>query len=443
MSDLRFLRELGAEFERVSETRPTARRTGRGGWRGSRVPRSAIASVGLGMSVLVVVLVVAVTLGVHARSGPGSSESGRGVKVVFSARPLDPHSPLGPAIDRSIKILRARFDAASHGVRVSRAGDRIIVVAPHAASADRARIEAVALGSPGRLDFYDWEADALTPNGKSVAAQLHTQTPAALIISQGASSAAPGQPNAGGVSLYQAVELASKQPKRISPRNARTGPQYYMFGAPGSAACAAKAKQDGAVLTAGQHCLLAGPDNELYTTRRQEAVGHLASQLPPGVSPSDGEMRIVEQGTVVLEAANPTTGQTVRSPDARFYVLKDNVAVSSSDITNPHASTDEAGNPDIQFDFNTAGKTAFQNVTDQIAHRGQDVSTIGQHLNQHFAVALDNQLLTVPSIDYTVYPDGITGGNGADITAGLTRQSAHQLATMLREGPLPVKLTVR
>jgi SecD/SecF fusion protein len=442
VSDLRFLRELGAEFERVGETRTSGRESGRG-WRGRRGSRSWVAALGVGMSVLVVVLVVAVTLGVHARSGPGSSGSSRGVRIVFGAQALDPHSPLGPAIDRSIKILRARLGAVFHGVRVSRAGNRIIVVAPDAASADRARITAVALGSPARLDFYDWEADALTPKGKPVASQLQAQAPAALIISQGTSGAAPGQPNAGGVALYQAVELASKQPKQISPHNARPGPQYYMFGAPGSAACAAKAKQDATLPTAGQHCLLAGPDNELYTTSHQEAVKHLASQLPPGISTSDGHVLIVEQGTVVLQATNPTTGQPIKSPDARFYVLKDNVALSGSDITNPQASTDQAGNPDVHFGFNSAGKTAFENVTNQIAHRGQDVSTLGQHLNQHFAVALDNQLLTVPSIDYTVYPDGITGGNGADITAVLNVQSAHQLATILREGPLPVKLVVR
>jgi SecD/SecF fusion protein len=445
VSDLRFLRELGAEFERVRETRASTQRTGRGRWRGSRVPRSAVAGVGLGVSVLVVVLVVAVSFGVHTRSGAGPSGSSRGVRIVFGARPLDPQSPLGPSIDRSIKILRARLGAVFHDVRVSRAGNRIIVVARDAGSADRGRIEAIALGSQAQLDFYDWEANALTPNGKPVASQLQAQAPAALIISQGASSAAPGQPNAGGVALYQAVELASKQPKWISPHNARTGPQYYMFGAPGSAACAARSKQNGTLPTARQHCLLAGPDNELYTTSHEEAVKNLASQLPPGVSPSDGQVLIVQQGTVVLQAANPTASSQVKftSRQAQFYVLKDNVALRGSDITNPQASTDQAGNPDVQFGFNSAGQTAFENVTDQIAHRGHDVTTPGQHLNQHFAVALDNQLLTVPSIDYNVYPDGITGGNGADITAGLTVQSARCLATILREGPLPVRLVVR
>ncbi len=444
MSDLRFLRELGAEFERLGETRESAQRSRRGRWHPARVPRSAAAAVGLGISVLAVVLVVAVTLGVHARSGSGPSAS-PGVRIVFGATPVDPHTPLGPAIERSITILRDRLSAVFGDVRVSRAGNRIIVVAPDAVKSDRARIEALALGSPARLDFYDWEANVLTPNGRAVASQLQAPAPAALIISQGTSSAAPGQPGAGGVPLYRAVELASKQPKWISLHNARTGPEYYMFGAPGSAACAAKAKQDGTTPTVGQHCLLAGPDDEPYTTPREQAVRNLASRLPRGVHASNGQVFVVPQGTVVLQAANPSAANQVKpfSPQAQYYVLKDNAALSGSDITNPQASTDQSGNPNVQFGFDSAGDAAFENVTRQIAHRGQDVSTLGQTLEQHFAIALDQQLLTVPSIDYKVYPDGITGGNGADITAGLTAKSARRLASILRREPLPVRLVVR
>ena len=62
------------------------------------------------------------------------------------------------------------------------------------------------------------------------------------------------------MTLYDAVKLASKQPAQVSSDNAREGPQYYMFGAPGSAACAAAAKANNTVPTAGQHCLLNGPD---------------------------------------------------------------------------------------------------------------------------------------------------------------------------------------
>src|SRR5205085_9054474 len=64
---------------------------------------------------------------------------------------------------------------------------------------------------------------------------------------------------------------------------------------------------------------------------------------------------------------------------------------------------------------------------------------LGQQLNQHFAVALDNKLIEVPQIDFKQYPDGIQGG-GADITGGFTIQSAQDLATQLRLGALPINL---
>jgi preprotein translocase subunit SecD len=54
---------------------------------------------------------------------------------------------------------------------------------------------------------------------------------------------------------------------------------------------------------------------------------------------------------------------------------------------------------------------------------------------------LDNRLISVPSIDFKQYPDGIGGKDGADISGDLTRQSAKDLAILLRYGPLPVQLT--
>ncbi len=73
---------------------------------------------------------------------------------------------------------------------------------------------------------------------------------------------------------------------------------------------------------------------------------------------------------------------------------------------------------------------------------GQNVSVGGETLNQHFAVALDNQLVTVPQIDFHQYPDGIIGGGGADITGGFTARTAKDAATQLRYGPLPLNVRV-
>ena len=152
---------------------------------------------------------------------------------------------------------------------------------------------------------------------------------------------------------------------------------------------------------------------------------------------------MVPPGTVVLQAADPSASQQTNfnDPTAQFYVLKDHVSLFGNEITNPQQSTDQGGNPDVTFGFNSKGGKAFQNVTaDDRPPRRSRQRSFGQQLNQHFAVALDNKLITVPQIDFKTYPDGITGGSGADITGGFTIQSAQDLATQLRLGALPINL---
>jgi SecD/SecF fusion protein len=286
--------------------------------------------------------------------------------------------------------------------------------------------------------FYDWEADALTSDGKTVASQLTAHSPDALTISHGASGG-PGTPGGGGISLYEAVKLASKQPvveAGGSQQISRTGPQYYLFGAPGSAACATVAKQDMTAPIQGEHCLLAGPATSL---------SELRADLPLGITMTDGHRLTIPQGTVVLQAANPSATIQIafNSPSAQFYVLKDDVALTGADITNPQPSTDQSGSPDVILSFNSDGNSQFQKVTARIAHRGEVSSTATQVLDQHFAVVLDTQLITVPSIDYKIYPDGITGGNGADISGVFTTRTARETAALLRDGVLAVSLTPR
>src|SRR5256714_14108919 len=164
-----------------------------------------------------------------------------------------------------------------------------------------------------------------------------------------------------------------------------------MFGAPGSAACATAANAQGKPPTPGAHCLLSGPD---------ESKQDLLTGLPAGVSASQGQVLVVPPGTVVLQAADASQAHPTQfaDPTAQFYVLKDHVALFGNDITNPQQSTDQSGSPDVTFNFTGHGKSAFENVTSTIAHRGQTDSGLGSKLVQHFAVALDNKLMTVPSI---------------------------------------------
>ncbi len=367
-----------------------------------------------------------------------------GVQLVYQGKPT-PQTPhvTQTALNRAVDIMRQRVDqlGVSEPQIQTTGGNEITVSLPDVQNTTRAEQQ---VGKVAELYFYDWEANALTPNGQTVASQLLAQDPSAVTISQGTGFAAPGEPNAGSMPLYQAVSLAAKQPKAVSSHNARLGPEYYLFGAPGSAACAAKARAASTQPVPGVHCLLAGPDDETYTASHQQVLQDLAAQLPPGVTTSQGQLIVVQQGTVVLQAANRSAGQKVSfsSPTAQFYVLRDNVALRGSEITNPQQSTDQGGNPDVTFGFDAAGGKAFQSVTATIARRGENVSPVGRHNNQHFAVALDNQLVTVPLIDYGQNPDGIIGGGGADITGGFTTQSAQDLATELRLGALPIKLSL-
>ena len=380
---------------------------------------------GLVAASIVAIATMRTTLGLDLKGG---------VELVYQGQPT-PQTPVvtQDALSRAVDIMRQRVDqlgVAEPQIQTS-GGNQISVSLP--SIKDIARAEKL-VGTTARLAFYDWEANALTSNGKTVASQLQTQDPTALGISQGAGGG-PGNPGAGSMSLYQAVALAAKQPKQVSPDNSRAGPEYFMFGAPGSAACAAAARAQGTTPVVGAHCLLSGPDDNTQD---------LQSGLPAGVSASQPGVQTftVQQGTVVLQAvpANFTKAPAWGGPNAQFFVLKDHVSLFGNDITNPQQSTDQSGSPDVTFGFTAKGAKAFQSVTAAIAHRGDVVSGLGQTLNQHFAVALDTQLITVPSIDFKTYPDGIPGDNGADITGGFTIQSAQDLATQLRLGALPIQL---
>jgi SecD/SecF fusion protein len=360
-----------------------------------------------------------------------------GVELVYQAQPT-PQSPVNQtSLNRAVDIMRQRVDqlGVSEPEIQTSGGNQISVGLPNVHDTARAERE---VGSTARLEFYDWEENALLPDGKTVASELPAQAPtgagSAIAISQGS-----GSPGGGSMPLYQAVQLASKQ-RPVSNSStvqlARKGPQYYMFGKPGSAACTIAGKYYGYTPVLGQRCLLSGPDTSLQD---------LYTGLPAGISKSQGQVLTVPQGTVVLQAVPHTFSNApkIYDPATQFYVLKDNVGLFGNDITNPQQSTDPSGSPDVSFGFTSKGKNEFQSVTAAIARRGALIPpspTAPQGFNQHFAVALDQQLITVPSIDFKQYPQGIPGDTGADITGGFTVQSAQDLANQLRLGALPINL---
>jgi SecD/SecF fusion protein len=379
------------------------------------------------VGIAVALLVVVVFLSARGTSSPGSGSGGTVVELVYQAEPT-PQVPRVnmAALERAAEIMRERAAAdGGSGVSIRITGSEITVRVD--VNQNTPRVERQ-IGTTAQLYFYDWEANALLPPGKTVASELLAQNRTAVTISQGA-----GEPGAGSLTLYDAVKLASKQP--ASKGGSEIQAQYYLFGKGGTPACSKAATAYGVIEAAsGQHCLLAGPDTSSYNLKQG-----LSSV---GTSLSQGQVLVIQPGTVVLQAipSNLSNPPKPAAPNTQFYVLRDNVALTGNDLTNPEQSTDSGGNPDVEFGFTGAGAHAFSKLTGTIARRGSEVSGAGSKLEQHFAVALDGILITVPDIDYATYPDGIPSDHGAEIPGRFTVSSARQLATELRLGALPVGL---
>jgi SecD/SecF fusion protein len=92
------------------------------------------------------------------------------------------------------------------------------------------------------------------------------------------------------------------------------------------------------------------------------------------------------------------------------------------------------GLPIVTMQFTGHGDTVFHNITRAEAVRGQ---TLG--VQQSFAIVLDNQIYSTPTIDPKLYPGGIdpTAG-GAEITGMASLSEAQHLALVLQTGALPV-----
>lgn len=98
--------------------------------------------------------------------------------------------------------------------------------------------------------------------------------------------------------------------------------------------------------------------------------------------------------------------------------------------------------PIVQIQFTGSGGERFHEVTREIARRGQlraQAEGIPPELSlQSFAIVLDNEIRSIPTIDWRDNPDGIPGRGGAIITGLDDSEEAEELALVLRSGALPV-----
>jgi SecD/SecF fusion protein len=353
-----------------------------------------------------------------------------GVQLVYQAKPtvqskVDPES-----LERSIDIMRTRVDqlgVAQPEIQRS-GGQEIDVDLPDVSNAQRAEAE---VGKTAQLYFYDWEPNVIGPTGKAAGASEPTVTGGA-----NAGSSESGLPQ------YQAVLRAAKRPAILSKTATTLEPgctpqqvhgciygSWYLLD------------------TAHEKMLCAGGKPICQPQETEQNLYADGYRPPVGSKPKAVR---VNPGTILLQARpveSSKTGKITQPSPNSFYVLNDEPVLTGADIKNPQQGFDEGGGgtgaPNVNFGFTSHGKEVFQRVTREIAHRGQEAQLLGvskEAAQQHFAVALDGQLITAPSIDYTQYPGGIEATQGSQISGGFTITSAQALANELQSGALPIRL---
>ncbi len=350
-----------------------------------------------------------------------------GVELVYQARPTAQSKVDSESLERAINIMRTRVDQLGVAQpEIQRSGaDEIDVALPDVSNAERAQDE---VGKTAQLFFYDWEPNVIGASGEPA--------PSEGTVTGDTTGAGPGGVTAG-LPEYQAVLRAAKRKPILPPKNSD-----LVSLEPGCTAAQVENCIYGSwyLLDTAHEKVLRGPE---------ETEHNLYTDLPK--SPKGAKLKAVHvsPGTVVVEAhpAESNAGKVTNPSPNSYYVLNDDPVLTGSDITSPTQGFDEgaggSGQPNVTFGFTSHGKKVFEHVTKEIAHRGQEAQLPGvshEAALQHFAVMLDNQLITVPSIDFTQYPEGIDASTGSEISGGFTITTAQNLASELQSGALPVKL---
>jgi|CXWL01.1.fsa_nt_gi protein-export membrane protein SecD len=134
------------------------------------------------------------------------------------------------------------------------------------------------------------------------------------------------------------------------------------------------------------------------------------------VSPEDAAAGRIPAGHMLVQPY-PTIGD-------RGEIVRRRPSLTGEHLTDASPSVDgQTQNWVLAFRMDSAGSSIFCRLT-------------REYTGQRFAILLDNQVLTAPSIN-----EPICSGSG-QITGGFTAESANELAIMLKAGALPAPLTV-
>ena len=350
---------------------------------------------------IVVALVVAALIGVGLMVVPSSPlhqtptlglDLQGGLEITKQAVPPKGRDLTKEDLDRSVSIMRDRVDrlGVSEPEIRTQGDDQITIQLPGVKDPETA---AKIIGKTALLELYDLEANLAPPSIDALRQPVAKSSVYDLLAGQQA-LAAKGTP--------EQYWLFNKQKKLV------VGPV--------STKTAALAKYSGKV-----------PE------------GYKLFAVPPGtVVISCGVGEVVCPG---VQQSNPTSNS--------FYLFKhsppDVPEMTGSDLKLSGTRQDfdtQTQAPIVTMQFTKQGAKKFAEITRREAQRGKLLSNTigqGQKIEQHFAIVLDREIKSWPSIDWEEYPGGISGSNGAQISGIGDVGEAKNLALVLQTGALPVE----
>ena len=359
--------------------------------------RSHLILLGLIVAALALVAALAIPSSpIHKPVRKGLDLQG-GLEVVLKAHPPPGVKLTHAQQDRAKNIMEQRINklGVNEPVVTTQGSDEIVIELAGVHNPDQAL---AIIGKTAQLEFYDLEADLVTPSIDVQGFPVATPTLYGLLA------------------RLQATALEKGKPA-----------QWYLFDA--------KKK-----LRAGPL-----PTREALLNKRQ-------GKLPKG-----WKAFAVPHNTVVIRCAAttacPGVGQSTPVAGTYFYLFKHDLKAGIPEMTGndlklsgTRQDFDPTTNePIVTMQFTKHGAKVFHDITRKEAERGRFRTNLvghGTDLFQHFAIVLDREIRSAPYIDFHQNPDGIEGSNGAQITGIGSIGEAKDLALVLQTGALPVNFTV-
>ena len=202
------------------------------------------------------------------------------------------------------------------------------------------------------------------------------------------------------------------------------------------------------------------PDREMPVVRRRgllelyDLQGDLAkASLDEQGFPRASRERLEERPGTVLVTCRPRARYCPgvdEEPQATYYYLfEDGPELTGDDIELKGTRQDfdpTVGEPVVLMQFTPAGAKKFEDVTLKLAERGRVL--YNRHggerwiYMQQFAIVLDREIRSAPTIDFQENPAGIPGDTGAQIAGIGSVREAKELALVLRNGALPIEFRI-